>query len=54
MNAQAYNEYWKRLWKDEKNEDYIAFCDTTHCIMVDTNVLTIPASSLYKIPTLLL
>lgn len=45
MNVQASDEYWKRLWKAKKNEDYIALCDTTHCAMVDTDVETIPASS---------
>ena len=44
MDAQASNEYWKRLWRDSKNEDYIAFSGGTHCAMVDTNVESIPAS----------
>ena len=25
IDVQASNEYWKRLWRDKKNEDYIAF-----------------------------
>lgn len=44
MDAQTSNEYWKRLWRDSKNEDYIAFSGGTHCAMVDTNVESIPAS----------
>ena len=42
--VQASTEYWKRLWRDKKNEDYIAFSRKTQCTMVDTNVESIPAS----------
>ena len=44
IDVQASNEYWKRLWRDKKNEDYITFSGKTHCAVVDTNVENIPAS----------
>ena len=44
MDVQASNEYWKRLWRDGNNEDYVAYSNETHCVMVDTNVESSQAS----------
>ena len=44
MDTQASNEYWKRLWRDGNNEDYVTYSNETHCVMVDTNVESSQAS----------
>lgn len=44
MDKQVSNEYWKRLWRDGNNEDYVAYSNETHCVIVDTNVESSQAS----------
>jgi len=44
IDSQSSNQYWKELWKINKTEDFIAFCDKSHCTHIETVMNTMVAS----------
>ena len=43
--SQSSREYWKNLQASNTTENYLAYCNKTHCALIHTDFESIPASS---------